>query len=71
MKMSDKAYDRWKYVAQIALPAVGTLYFALTEIWGLPFGKEIVGSITAVDTCLGTLLHLARVKYGKDDEEGQ
>ena len=29
MKMSNKVYDVLKFIAQILLPALGTLYFAL------------------------------------------
>ena len=63
MKMDNKTYDILKYIAQIVLPAVGTLYFALAQIWGLPYGEEIVGTITAIDTFLGALLQLSSNKY--------
>ena len=63
--MSNKTYDILKYVAQIVLPALGTLYFALSSIWGLPYGEQIVGTITAVDTCLGVLLGISSVQYNK------
>ena len=36
MKISDKTYDTLKWVALLLLPALGTLYFALAGIWGLP-----------------------------------
>lgn len=65
--MSNKTYDTLKFVAQVGLPAVGTLYFALASIWGLPYGEEIVGTITAVDTFLGTLLHVSNVKYKESE----
>lgn len=64
--MSNKTYDILKYIAQIALPALGTLYFALSQIWGLPYGEEIVGTITAVDACLGALLGLSTIQYNKE-----
>ena len=32
--LDERVYKILKYVAQIALPAVGTLYFALAGIWG-------------------------------------
>ena len=59
--MSNKMYDVLKYIAQIGLPAVGTLYYALSAIWGLPYGEQIVGTITAVDTFLGTLFVRLRI----------
>lgn len=53
--LSDKTYSLLKWIALILLPALGTLYFALAGIWGLPFGEQIVGTITAIDTFLGAI----------------
>lgn len=70
MKISDKTYDILKWVALYLLPAIGTLYFALAGIWGLPYGEQIVGSITAVDTFLGVVLGISSIKYnGHEPEE--
>ena len=65
MKMNDKLYDALKWVAQLLLPAIGTLYFALAGIWGLPYAEAIVGTITAVDTFLGALLGISAIRYNK------
>ena len=73
MKMNDKLYDALKWVAQLLLPAIGTLYFALAGIWGLPYAEAIVGTITAVDTFLGALLGISAIQYNKtkgDDTNG-
>lgn len=67
--MSNKIYDILKYIALIVLPALGTLYFALAGIWGLPYGEQVVGTITALDTCLGALLGLSSYKYKNESEE--
>lgn len=67
MKLSNKTYDILKYIAQIVLPALGTLYFALASIWGLPYGEQIVGTITAVDAFLGALLGISTAKYNKEE----
>ena len=69
MKMSNKLYDILKYIAQIVLPALGTLYFALAKIWSFPYGAEIVGTITAVDAFLGALLKISTDQYNKEQEE--
>lgn len=61
--MSNKTYDVLKWIAQILLPALGTLYFALAKIWGLPYAAEIVGTITAIDTFLGAILGLSTKRY--------
>lgn len=63
--MTNKVYDVLKWIAQYFLPAVGTLYFALAGIWGLPYGEQVVGTITAVDTFLGVLLGISSAQYNK------
>ena len=68
MKFENKVYDTLKYVAQVVLPSFGTLYFALAGIWGLPFGEEIVGTITAIDAFLGALLMISTSQYKKAKE---
>lgn len=64
--MSNKLYDVLKFIAQIVLPALATLYFALAKIWGFPYGEEIVGTISAVDVFLGALLRISTEQYNKD-----
>ena len=63
--MSNKVYDALKWIAMYLLPALGTLYFALAGIWGLPYGEQIVGTITAVDTFLGVILGISASQYDK------
>lgn len=63
--MTNKTYDVLKWIAQYFLPALGTLYFALANIWNLPFGEEIVGTITAIDAFLGVLLGISTMQYNK------
>lgn len=69
MQMSDKVYNILKYIAMIGLPALGTFYFALAGIWGLPYGEQIVGTITAIDTLLGALLGISTATYNKKNKE--
>ena len=63
--MNNKVYDVLKWIAMYLLPALGTLYFALAGIWGLPYGEQIVGTITAIDTFLGVILGISKVQYNK------
>ena len=67
MRFSNKTYDFLKWVAQYLLPAAGTLYFALAGIWGFPYGEQVVGTITAVDTFLGVILGISTIQYNKSD----
>lgn len=69
MIMNNRLYDALKWIARIVLPALGTLYFALAQIWGLPLGQEIVGTIAAVDTFLQVLLGISSHNYNKAEEQ--
>lgn len=63
-------YDKLKFLAQIALPALGTLYFTLAGIWGLPAAEEVVGTIVALDAFLGILLGISSSQFNKQIGEG-
>jgi hypothetical protein len=65
--ITGKLYDYLKYLAQIVLPALGTLYFGLAGIWDLPSAQEVVGTIVVVDTFLGVLLGISQNNYNKSD----
>lgn len=69
MLISNKVYTYMKFITQILLPALGTLYFTLSRIWGFPLGEEIVGTIVAIDTCLGVILHISTNAYNKSDSK--
>lgn len=68
MTMSNKVYDVLKWIAQYLLPAAGTLYFAIAGVWGLPYGEQVVGTITAVDTFIGVLLGISSANYNQSAE---
>lgn len=63
---NSKVYDTIKWIALVFLPALGTLYFALSGIWGLPYGEEVVGTIMAIDTFLGALVGISNINYKKE-----
>lgn len=67
MKMSNKTYDILKYIALIVLPAVSACYFGLAQIWGWPYGQEIVGSIAVIDTFLGAILQISTGNYNGEE----
>lgn len=67
--MNNKMYDVLKWIAQYGLPALGTLYFALAGIWNLPYGEEVVGTITAIDAFLGVLLGISTAQYNKTNKK--
>ena len=66
--MSNKLYDILKWVALILIPALGSFYFGLARIWNLPLAEEVVGTITVIDTLLGTLLGISNLNYEAQKE---
>jgi hypothetical protein len=63
--ITGKLYNWLKYLAQIALPALGTLYFTVASIWHIAGADKVVGTIMAVDAALGVLLGISQVNYNK------
>ena len=63
MIFSNSTYDKLKWIAQILLPALGTLYFTLAGIWGFPYGEQIIGTISSVDVFLGVVLKISSDNY--------
>lgn len=61
--LSDRAYTILEWMARVALPAFAALYLALANIWGFPFGPEVVGTIVAIDTFLGLFIGVAQKSY--------
>lgn len=69
MKMDNKTYDTLKYIAQIVLPALATLYAGVAKIWGIPYGVEVPGTIMLVDAFLGALLMISSNNYYKSGKD--
>jgi hypothetical protein len=69
MLFSNRTYDVVKHVVQLVLPAIGAFYFALAEIWGLPYAAQVVGTIAALTTFLGVSLRISDKSYAKTDSK--
>ena len=63
MTFTNSVYNFMRNLAQLYLPAAGTLYFGLAGIWGLPYAQQIVGTVVAVDTFLGVVLKISEKTY--------
>lgn len=67
--MTNATYDKLKQTALVVLPALATLYGAISITWGLPYTEEIVATITAVDVFLGVVLGVKSKQYRAQNEE--
>ena len=70
MKISNKLYDILKWLVIIVLPALATLYKALSAVWAWPYANEVVTTITAADTFLGAVLCISAATYNYNKEGG-
>ena len=63
--ISNKAFDFIRFLSEIALTAFGAFYFALGEIWGLPYGEAVMATCAALSTFLGIFTEWQRQNYNK------
>lgn len=68
MKMSNKVYDILKWVALVALDAIGLFYDTLASIWALPYGDQVLATCVALSVLLGTLIGVSSTQYKKTIE---
>ena len=61
--LSSTTYDQLKKFTQIGFPATGTLYFTIAQIWGLPYGEQVVGTLTAITLFCGIVLGVSKKQY--------
>jgi hypothetical protein len=66
MKMNNKLYDILKWVALIAMDAVGLFYQTMASIWGWPYGDKVLSTCVAVSILLGTLIGISSEQYKRN-----
>ena len=60
--MTNKQYDTLKTIALIITPVLAFLASVVT-IWGIPYGEQIVATLTALDTLIGAVVVVANKQY--------
>lgn len=66
--MTDKTFNFIRFLAEIAISAVGALYYAIADIWSLPYGDAVVATCAAVSAFLGIFTEWQRYKYQQNKE---
>lgn len=65
MKLSNKAYDILKWAVCIVLPALSLCYGTIAPEFGW-YSPDVVSKIvSAVCTCIGTIIGISTVEYNK------
>lgn len=65
--LNNRTYDLTKRLVTVILPSFGALYFGLSQIWGLPAGEQVVGTIALLTTFLGIVLNVSLSQYQNSD----
>jgi len=68
--MNSKVFNIIRFIGEVVLPALGTLYFTVAQIWGLPYGEAVVGTIAAITVCVGAIVNVDRRNYNKLKRDG-
>ena len=66
MIINNKVYGIIKWVIVYLLPAIGTLYFSISQLWGIPHADQILGTISSVTIFLSMILGLSSSSYKKN-----
>lgn len=69
--MNNKIYDVLKWVALVALDAIGLFYQTIAEIWSLPYGDNVLKTCVALSVLIGTLIGVSGTQYHKRDFEAE
>jgi hypothetical protein len=65
--LNPRTYDFLNNMVKLGIPGVASFYFGLSQIWGLPKGEEVVGSLTLLATFIGVVLLMSKVSYKNSD----
>lgn len=69
MNIPNKVYDVLKWVALVALDAVGIFYKTIATIWALPLGDEVLSTCAALSVLIGALIGISSANYNKNGGE--
>lgn len=65
---NEKNYDRLKFIALLVLP-LGTFISTFFNIWGIPYGEQIMQTFAALDVLVGTFVTISNQAYKKNIED--
>lgn len=69
MKLSNKTYDIMKWVVQLLIPSLITLYGVIGTTLNIPYTEQVLTIGGAVDVFLGTILKISTNNYNKENEQ--
>lgn len=67
--LSNKAYEVLKWLAIVAIPALGEAYTRLANVWNFPYGTQVAETALIVTFVLGALLGISTIQYNRAQAE--
>ena len=67
MTLHNKVYDALNFIALVALPAFGSLYLSLAQVWNLPGAEKVTATVIVLDTFLGAVVRISWRRYNQND----
>lgn len=69
MKLSNKVYDKLKWIALVFIPALITFYGVVGNVLNIPYTDVVLTIMGAFDVFLGSLLGITSAQYNKNIKE--
>lgn len=69
--LPDKAYNVLKWLAVVAIDALGVAYLGLAAIWQLPYGDEVARTCIIISTLIGVLIGVSSANYYTNKAESR
>lgn len=60
--MSNKAYDRLKFIA-LTIPFISAFIISIMKIWNIPYATEVALTLAAINTLVAEIVKILNKKY--------
>lgn len=69
--MSNKSYDVVKDISLLWMPIIITFYGVISATWGIPYGEQILATLTGLNAALGAVVKYFKSKYDKKKADAE
>lgn len=64
--MNNQIYDVLKDVSLLWMPMLITFYGVISATWGIPYGEQILATLTGLNAALGAVVKYFKARYDKE-----
>lgn len=69
--MNNKSYDVVKDISLLWMPIIITFYGVISATWGIPYGEQILATLTGLNAALGAVVKYFKAKYDKKKADAE